>query len=97
MNKETLRRYAELKNQEKLIADEIKKLQPEILNPMIDKQAEEIETEWGTFVLANRKKYKYPEAIIGADEALKIAKKEAEQTGDATYENNYYIKFNAND
>jgi len=93
MKKELFERYAELKAAEKEIKTEIDELNPQVMEEMGDN--EEVETEFGKFTRASRRKWTYPPAIKTAEDDLKVAKKTAEQVGDATYEENYYLLFKA--
>lgn len=92
MNKEILERYAQLKMEAKMIEEEIKDLQPQVVEIMGDNEELEVKGV-GTFIRAIRRAWTYPEAIKNAEADLKVAKKEAEQTGDATAVENPYLLF----
>jgi hypothetical protein len=92
MNKELLERYANLKNLIRDAEAQIKEIQPEVLEIMGDN--EELSTDFGTFTIGHRRTYKYPESIVEAEEKLKAAKKEVEQTGiGCSYTENPYLIF----
>lgn len=94
-----LQRYADLKIQEKKIADAIKALQPEVIssvNEAIQAQGEtkgQISTDFGTFTLTQLRKYTYPAYVTDAEARYKQLKTDAEAKGDATYVDNPSVKF----
>lgn len=94
MNKAIFEQYAELKIAEKEIKEKIDALQPEVMAEMGEN--EEVETDMGKFIIGTRRSWNYPEAIKTAEADIKVAKKTAEQTGDATYTENPYLLFKVN-
>lgn len=92
--KELLEKYAELKEAEKQIKGQLDELNPQIVELMEKKQVEEVElTGAGKFSLVGKRKWAYPRLIEELELDLKDKKKEAEQTGEATYSESYYLKF----
>jgi ParB-like chromosome segregation protein Spo0J len=91
MDKAKLYRYAELKKQIKVLEEEVGVLAPEVMEMMGDNK--EVETDVGVFIKASKRKWSYPEQIVTAEKQLKDEKKQAEQLGDATYEENEYLLF----
>lgn len=92
-DKAKLEKYADLKNSIKRLEEEAALLQPEIMAEMGD--AQEISTEFGTFTVASRRKWTYPESVEKSREELKKAELEAQQTGYATYDEKPYLVFKA--
>lgn len=93
--RELFEQYAELKRVEKEVAAKIKELQPSIIEAMGEN--EEVETNFGMFVIGKRRAWKYPAEVEVKEQELKEAKKECEQLGTATYEENPYLIFKNNE
>jgi len=91
MNKTRLERYAEIKNDIKRLEEEAKEIAPQILEEMGD--VEEVSTDFGTFIVAKRRQYTYPETLVKAQEELDAAKEQAVQTGEAVYTEKPYLIF----
>lgn len=87
--------YARLKNEEEAIKERLAELGPELLQVMldIDGYKTKVETPIGSFTIRKTKEWTYPEAIVNAEEALKIAKKTAQKEDDATFEENPGLSF----
>ena len=83
MDKTKLERYAELKRIVKQAEEEMDPMKEEILTMMGDH--EEVETDFGKFVVTHRRTYTYPEEIKQREDDLKKAKKTCEQLGTAEY------------
>lgn len=96
MNKQHLEKYAELKNQIKILEENIDELQPLILAEMETEQADEIDTEFGRFLTGKRRTYTYPQEIESEIEKIKELKKEAEAKGTASYTEKSYLIFKNN-
>lgn len=94
MNKEILKRYAELKIEAKILAEKIEELQPEVM-AMIEEAggADVVETDFGTFTIGHRRNYTYPAHLVTALTAIKESQKESEATGAATYVDKPYLLF----
>jgi hypothetical protein len=93
ITKEQLREYAQIKAQLKALTAQEATLKKDILVTMSDEGAEKIDTEFGTFSLAKRKSWTYPQSIVEMQADLKVAMKTAEAKGEATYEENPYFVF----
>lgn len=94
MTPELLKEYAEICNQEKIIAarkEEIKeKLEAAYgQNPVTEK------TEYGTFKMVERTTYEYSVAIKEEQEALKMAMEDEKEQGIAKPTVTYSLRFNA--
>lgn len=83
--------YATLKEAEKEIQAKLDELKPKIIELMGEN--EEINTDFGSFVIGKRRRWTYPENINQLGERYKEAKIEAERTGEAQYEENPYLIF----
>lgn len=88
--------YAALKAQIAHLEEELETLQPEIveivsrLNPT-DRTV--VVDGHGTFTVATRKTYAYPDDIVAADEALKARKKDAVRLGAASAKETEYLLY----
>lgn len=91
MNKKLFEKYAELKIKANEIDAEIELLAPQVLDEM--KDHDQINSELGSFSKSSRRMWIYPEPIKQMEESLKASKKRSEQTGEATYAENIYLKF----
>ena len=93
MNKELLQQYANLKEQEKTIAEEISKINPLILKEIQDAGADKISTEFGAFSVAKRKTWKFSEEVVMCEEGLEELKKQEMANGKATAVEKPYLMF----
>lgn len=93
MNEAILEELARLKRQERDIAERIAPLAAQVTEMMRAEGVDEVSRTFGRFMRAARRTWTYPESIESAQDALKIAKKEAEARGDATYEEKEYVIF----
>jgi hypothetical protein len=92
MTKEQTIEYAKIQADKKALELREAELKSEILAFMLEKDADKIETEVGTFSLGKRKSWTYPQSVIEIVADLQVAKKTAEAKGDATYvETPYFI------
>lgn len=91
--KQVLARYAELKKLIKSLEEESEGLKGTVMTIIESKGADEVQTEFGTFIRASRRTYTYPVDIVALDGVIKEKKKEAEATGSATYIEKAYILF----
>lgn len=94
MKTELFNQYAELKLKIKELEEEVEILAPQVLEEMGEN--EEVSSDFGTFVRANRRKWTYPEVLVEFEADVKAKKKQAEQVGDATYEEVPYLVFKSN-
>lgn len=73
--------YAELKDKIKILTEQAKALEPEVMEAMKDQ--DKVKMEIGTFSIGTRKKYKYPMNVEVAEKVAKELKKAAEEDGTA--------------
>ena len=88
MNKDLFLQYARLKREMRKCENDIKLLQPQVLEQMLNIDGEQtvIELEeGGRFSIAERKTWTFPDSILAEEEQLKDNKKIAMQKGDATF------------
>ena len=87
--------YALLESQ--IAALELKKehLRPHLLQMMIEKSQKKIETAVGSFSVSMLKKWKYPAKVTELGEKFKEAQAKAQSTGEATFEEQPSLRFNA--
>ena len=96
IKREVFEQYAQLKIQEKEIAEKITASKDAILAQMQTFDEDQIELkELGTFIKVRRKFWKYTKAVDEAATALKEVKAEEEAKGTATYEVNESFMFRA--
>lgn len=95
MNPELLKKYADLKVQIKALELEVDAIQPEIMAGIEAQGADEVQTDFGKFIIGKRRTYTYPAHLVTAEAAIKESKKEAEATGAATYVEKPYLLFKA--
>jgi len=93
VNKELLLDFADYKCEEKRIKEKLDELKVAVLEELQNAEADEVSLDVGTITLVPKRTYTYPVHIQEAEAALKAMKKEAEQKGDATYEDSPYVKF----
>lgn len=68
-------------------------LRTAILQNMIERGEEKIETAVGKFSISKRKSWTYPERVLEIGEKFKEAKAKAESTGEATFEETESLRF----
>jgi hypothetical protein len=91
-----LREYAEIKNEISRLEEKIDELKPEIesiiteINPT-DKTV--VVENIGTFTMASKRKYIYPDYVTEKETEFKALKAEAEAKGDAQATETMYLKF----
>lgn len=77
MNKELLKEYAELKTQEKVIADKIKAMQKDVIDEtrkiITELGSANLKTDLGTFSLSEKRNYTYSEDYQNKKEEVRIA------------------------
>lgn len=94
MNKEILQQYANLKEQEAVIAAEITKLGPLILAEISAAGVDKVEAkDVGTFTVAKRKTWKFSEDITLAEEGLEELKRTEKANGVAKATEKPYLLF----
>lgn len=96
MNDSLLKEFAELKIEEKRIKVLVDEKKTDVLAELRSVSADEVTvTGYGVLTVVSNRAYTYPQAIVQMEEDLKLAKKEAEAKGTATYTDNPFVKFNA--
>ena len=94
MNKELLESYANLKQQEKVIAEEIAKINPLILAEIDAAGVDKIDAkDLGTFSIAKRKTWKFSTDVELAEEGLDELKSQEKAKGIATATEKPYLLF----
>ena len=79
-------KMTELENQEDA-------LRVKILEQMVEKGEEKVETAMGSFKKATLKKWVYPEEVLEKEEEYKAEKAKAESIGTATYTEKPSLRF----
>ncbi len=96
MNKENLKRYAELKIQSNAIEAEISELKPLVLDDILAAKVEKVPTNLGTFNIKNRKVWVYSPDVKQMEEEVKKQKGIEEADGTATFTNTPVLEFREN-
>ena len=80
--------YARLKSEKKKIEAQITLMQPQLLEVMLGVSGTDtkVDTEIGNFTIKKTKDWTYPENVLKLKEEAKMAQKEAERSGSATFE-----------
>lgn len=86
-------KYAEKKKQVAVLEAEIKELQPQIAEELINRSLPNLEFKFGKFTLATRKNWTYSIEIQAAEALLKNQKKIEELDGTAKAEETQYLVF----
>lgn len=92
-DKQLFAQYAALKSQIKTLEAELEPMKEQLLAVFVAKNADEIQTEFGTFTYVPKRSYTYTTEIINLEETLKEKKKQAEAVGTATYVIKPYVLF----
>lgn len=77
--------YAILDAEIKALTLKKEALREEMIQELVSKGEDKVETSWGKFTVTQLKKWKYPETVLAIGESFKTAKALAESTGDATF------------
>ncbi len=88
MDVTNLERLAALRIEERRIKALIEEALEEVTNDLKKKElpdGTQLEVATGVFTVSYRKSWKYPDALVQKEEQIKDEKKEAQQTGKATY------------
>lgn len=98
-DKEILQKYAEIKQKISAYEEEADLLRGDVMDAIqrINPTDGIVESEFGSFVIVQKRKYEYSDTIKDIENNLKQAKKEAEAKGEATYVVQPYLKFTKND
>jgi len=94
MNKELLEKYAHLKQVVAEAEVELDELKPQIVEMMGDN--EEVQTDFGKFLLNKRRSWTYPEPLVEREKQLKVDQKLAQQLGTASYEEQKVLVYKQN-
>lgn len=95
--KDIINEYARIKSDIKLLEEKADELNPQVLEAMGGNGIEEIEVSGlGKLSLGSRRTWKYTPQTIEEENSLKAAKREEEQTGEASYIEKHYVIFKAN-
>lgn len=95
MTKQLYEDYANLKEQEKVIAEKLDELKPQILAELADAGADKLETEHGNFTVTAKKTWKYSAAVEEAEKAVDGIKEKEKADGSATFEEKPILYFKA--
>lgn len=85
--------YASVDAQIKALELRKEQLRPHIIQMMLDRGEDKVETGVGSFSLGVTKTWKYPESITEMADELKAAKAKAESTGEAECEERPRLTF----
>lgn len=91
--KDILQRYADIKIQIKSLEEEQDILNPAVMEVLNQEDVEELTMDQGKYSKSSRRKWTYTQATQDKEAALKTAKTREEQTGEATYKENFFPKF----
>lgn len=94
-DKENLRRYAELKIQEKAIKAEIEDLGPKVREFISAQGVDKLPTTMGVFSLVAKAVWKYSPAVENAEKAVDKLKAQEKADGTATSDARYDLMFKA--
>lgn len=90
----TYEEYASIDQKIKVLTEQKEQLRGVIVAEMLEKGEEKIETAVGSFSIARRKTWTYPEKVLEIGEKFKAAKAKSESTGEATYTEEESLRFN---
>ena len=96
MNKSKFGAYAEIKNSIALLEDKLDELKPEILAEFEKAGVEQVESEWGKFILEKKRTWKFSEHVEKAKSQVKELETEEKAKGEASYTETAYVKFYSN-
>ncbi len=94
-DKDQLKRYAELKIQEKAIKAELEDLNPKVRDFISAQGVDKLPTTMGTFSLVAKAVWKYSPAIEKAEKAIDKLKAQEKADGTATSDARYDLMFKA--
>lgn len=90
-----LKRYADIKIEIKALEEEQDILNPQVMEVITQEDLEELTIEEGKFTKSSRRKWIYTQTTQDKEKALKTAQTREQQTGEATYKENFFPKFTA--
>lgn len=82
MTKENFALYAELKKQEKAIAEELEALRPLLIAEMQEAKCDKVDSDRGSFTLSVHTKYLFSDALEA--DRLKLKDREKDEKADGT-------------
>jgi hypothetical protein len=102
MTKELFQRYAEIKNQMKVLEAEAAVINEKVVSEMAAEKVDKVESDYGQFYFTTRKSWKYSEALAPYEKAVEDAsailteeKKKEQETGLATAAESKSLTFKA--
>jgi hypothetical protein len=84
MKKEVFEEYAQVKGQIKELTATAKDLQKKVEQEMAKEDVDKVESDFGLFFYATRRKYMYSDKVKEAETKLRELKKKEEETADFT-------------
>ena len=87
------RRYAELKRDIARLEEELKGLQPRIIEELKPRRDARLMTSFGEFTVHRKANWTYSEAVLGLAEQLKSRQDAEKQNGAATVRYTEYVRF----
>ena len=87
MNDQSLRDYADIKNKIKLLESQLDELKPIVMDMVLDGEQKSLSTDFGTFIVKERRTFEYPEEIRAKEIELKALKDVYELSEDAILKN----------
>ncbi len=93
--KDILVRYAHIKTQIKELEAEQDELNPRVMEVLVQEDCEELTMDEGKYSKMSRRKWNYTQSTQDKEAALKTAQTREQQTGEATYKENFFPKFTA--
>ena len=96
-NTKAFNEYTDIVAQIKELEAKKDKLSELIFADMVEMKIDQLKLDVGTFYFTTRKTWKYPEHIKEIEGTLKLKKKEAEEKGEATFEEKKSLSYKQND
>lgn len=93
MKEQQLKKYAEIKEQIKLLEEQAKVLNDAIVDEMLGSDMTKATFEFGTFTICSKKSYTYSPKIKTMEENLKIAKNKEVEQGKAKVKESKYLLY----
>lgn len=91
--KQTLKEYARIKQEQKEIKDKVSELKPEVEAIMEKNDNAPIESEFGKFTVVEQTRFEYPPHVKTLEEEVDEVKEHCEATGDVEEKTISYVKF----
>jgi len=93
MQKELLKKYADLRAKREALEAEEDELKAEIVKDMQKNKLKKLESEFGVFTVATRTTYKYTGKIKELEEKVKLAKLKEEEQGKAEASETTHLRY----